>query len=143
MYEESGNSNYTYTKGERLYRNENNKVIAGVCGGIAAYFGIDPLIVRILFVVFALGFGFGFLVYLVLWVAVPSTASAVIGSARKRLLRDPEDKLIGGVWQRVSLLFWRKCLDTAHLIFNSIFYGCFQVERLGRLSLSQLFLCFV
>ena len=104
VYEESGGS-YTYTKGERLYRNENDKVIAGVCGGLAAYFGVDPLIVRILFVVCALGFGFGFLVYLVLWIAVPSTASTVIGSARKRLLRDPEDKIIGGVCKGLSYYF--------------------------------------
>lgn len=104
VYEESGNR-YTYTKGERLYRTENDKVIAGVCGGIAAYFGVDPLITRILFVVFALGFGFGFLVYIVLWIAVPSTASTVIGSARKRLLRDPEDKIIGGVCRGLAYYF--------------------------------------
>ncbi len=106
VYEESSNNkSYTYTKGERFYRSENDKVIAGVCGGLAAYFGIDPLIVRILFVVFALGFGFGFLVYIVLWIAVPSTASTVIGSARKRLLRDPEDKLIGGVCKGLAYYF--------------------------------------
>ncbi len=104
VYEQSGSS-YTYTKGERLYRSENDKVIAGVCGGIAGYFGVDPLIVRILFVVFALGFGFGFLIYIVLWVAVPSTASTVIGSARKRLLRDPDDKIIGGVCKGLAYYF--------------------------------------
>ncbi len=104
VYEQS-NNRYTYTKGDRLYRSENEKVIAGVCGGIASYFGVDPLIVRILFIVFALGFGFGFLVYLVLWVALPSTASTVIGSARKRLMRDPEDKMIGGVCKGLSYYF--------------------------------------
>ena len=104
VYEQS-NNRYTYTRGERLFRNENDKVIAGVCGGIASYFGIDPLIVRILFIVFALGFGFGFLVYLVLWIAVPSAASTVIGSARKRLMRDPEDKFIGGVCKGLSYYF--------------------------------------
>ncbi len=104
VYEESGRS-YTYTKGDRMYRSENDKVIAGVCSGIAHYFGIDPLIVRILFVIFALGFGFGFIVYLVLWVAVPSTASTVIGSAKKRLLRDAEDKIVGGVCRGLAYYF--------------------------------------
>lgn len=104
VYEESGNK-YTYTKGDRLYRNENEKVIAGVCGGIATYFGVDPLIIRILFIVCTVGFGFGLLVYLVLWVAVPSTASAIIGSSKKRLLRDGEDKLIAGVCKGLSLYF--------------------------------------
>ena len=106
VYEESGNNkNYTYTKAERFYRSENDKIVAGVCGGLAAYFGIDPIIVRILFVVFSFGFGFGFIAYIVLWIAVPSTASTVIGSARKRLLRDPEDKLIGGVCKGLSYYF--------------------------------------
>ena len=103
VYEESGNR-YTYTKGERLYRTENNKVIAGVCGGIAAYFGVDAMLIRILFIVCAFA-GFGLLVYIVLWIAVPSTASTVIGSAKKRLLRDPEDKLIGGVCRGLAYYF--------------------------------------
>ena len=78
----------------RLFRDENNKLLGGVCAGIANYFGIDKLIVRILFV---LGFGITFIPYLILWVAVPSTASTVIGSARKRLFRDPDNKWIAGV----------------------------------------------
>ena len=104
VYEESAGSNYTYTKGDRLFRNENNKVIAGVCGGIAAYFGVDAMLIRILFIVCAFA-GFGLLVYIVLWIAVPSTASTVIGSAKKRLLRDPEDKLIGGVCRGLAYYF--------------------------------------
>lgn len=92
-------------RGGRFYRDENNKVVAGVCAGIANYFGIDPLVVRILFVIFAFGFGFGFVTYLVLWVAVPSTASAVIGSVKKRLFRDPENKLIAGVCSGLSQYF--------------------------------------
>ncbi len=104
VYEESTGGNYTYTRGERLYRTENNKVIAGVCGGIASYFGVDAMLVRILFIICAFA-GFGLLVYIVLWIAVPSTASTVIGSAKKRLLRDPEDKLIGGVCRGLAYYF--------------------------------------
>ena len=89
----------------RLFRDENNKVLGGVCAGIANYFGIDRLIVRILFIIFAFGFGFGFIVYLVLWVAVPSTASTVIGSTRKRLFRDPDNKIIAGVCSGLSQYF--------------------------------------
>jgi phage shock protein PspC (stress-responsive transcriptional regulator) len=90
-----------YTQGnvrpERFFRDENNKLIGGVCAGLANYFGIDKLVVRILFIIFTLGFGFGFIVYLILWVAIPSSASERIGSTRKRLFRDPENKLIAGV----------------------------------------------
>ena len=76
-----------------------------MCSGIAHYFGIDPLIVRILFIIFAFGFGFGFITYLVLWVAVPSTASTVLGAAKKRLLRDPDNKIIAGVCSGLGYYF--------------------------------------
>lgn len=82
---------------ERFYRDENNKLLGGVCAGLANYFNIDRLVVRILFVIFTFGFGFGFIAYLILWVAIPSSASTNIGSVRKRLFRDPDNKLIGGV----------------------------------------------
>jgi len=87
----------SYTRTERLYRDENNKLLGGVCAGLANHFGVDILVVRVLFVLFTLAFGFGIIAYLILWVAVPSTASTAIGSVRKRLFRDPENKLIGGV----------------------------------------------
>lgn len=103
-YAGSGNSSYeeATARPSRLYRDENNKLLGGVCSGIANYFGIDKLIVRILFV---LGFGITFIPYLILWVAVPSTASTVIGSVRKRLFRDPDNKLIAGVCGGLSSYF--------------------------------------
>ncbi|HRI21994.1 MAG TPA: PspC domain-containing protein, partial [Panacibacter sp.] len=90
------------TRPSRLFRDENNKLLGGVCAGIANYFGIDKIIVRILFI---LGFGITFIPYLILWVAVPSSASTVIGSVRKRLYRDPENKLIAGVCGGLSSYF--------------------------------------
>jgi phage shock protein PspC (stress-responsive transcriptional regulator) len=85
------------TRQDRLFRDENHKLIGGVCAGLANHFGLDLLVVRVLFVLFTLAFGFGVIVYLILWVAIPSSASTKIGSPRKRLFRDPENKLIGGV----------------------------------------------
>lgn len=94
---------YTYAGGDRkLYRSENDKVIAGVCSGIAHYFGIDPLIVRIIFV---LGLGALFVPYIILWIAIPSTATQVIGSTRKRLFRNPDDKIIAGVCSGLGQYF--------------------------------------
>src|SRR5579872_3366301 len=55
----------------RLYRSENDKMLGGVCGGIAAYLRIDSSIVRIFFAVFTLVFGTGVLVYLILWIVLP------------------------------------------------------------------------
>ncbi len=57
---------------DRLYRSSTNRVIGGVCGGLAEYFNIDPLIVRILFVTLAFMFsGMGLPLYLLLWLFIP------------------------------------------------------------------------
>jgi len=55
----------------QLHRSKTNRRIAGVCGGLAEHFNIDPLLVRILFFVFALCATAGFWVYILLWLLVP------------------------------------------------------------------------
>lgn len=50
---------------KRLYRSNTNRILAGVCGGIGEYFGIDPTIVRLLWVLFCLAGGSGVLGYLI------------------------------------------------------------------------------
>ena len=55
---------------KRLYRNPNDRVIGGVCGGIGAYLNVDPVLLRILFVLSLLFFGTGFFIYLILWMVI-------------------------------------------------------------------------
>lgn len=86
---------------KRLYRDENNKILGGVCAGIANYFGIDTTLVRILFVLT----GIGFLAYILLWAFVPSNADGVIGITRKKLYRDNDDKIIAGVCSGIGHYF--------------------------------------
>jgi phage shock protein C len=49
-------------------------MVAGVCAGVAEYFGIDPVIVRIIFVLLALAGGPGFLLYIILWIVMPESS---------------------------------------------------------------------
>jgi len=60
----------------RLYRDPDNAVIAGVAGGLGAYFNVDPIILRIIFAVLILAQGFGLVAYIILWIAVPRAESA-------------------------------------------------------------------
>ncbi len=90
---------------KRLYRDENNKVLGGVCGGLANYFGTDPVIIRVIFAVVAFAFGTGILAYIILWIAVPSTSTTEIGGVRKKLFRDPDDKIIAGVCSGIGNYF--------------------------------------
>ncbi len=87
-------------KGKRLYRDENNKILGGVCSGIAAYFGIDPVFVRILFIIS----GVGFFAYILLWAFVPGS-NMIENGVRKRLYRNPDGKIIAGVCSGIGSYF--------------------------------------
>jgi phage shock protein PspC (stress-responsive transcriptional regulator) len=62
-------------KGRKLFRDPDQKVIAGVAAGLAAYLGLPPLLVRLLFVLLAIFFGTSVVVYLLLWALVPMASS--------------------------------------------------------------------
>ncbi len=55
----------------RLYRSQTEKMIGGVCGGLAEVLDVDPTIVRVVFVLLALLGGHGLLLYLILWIVMP------------------------------------------------------------------------
>ncbi len=56
---------------KRYYLSDTDKKIAGVCGGIADYFEIDPLLVRVAFLVLTFCIGGGLMIYLILWLLAP------------------------------------------------------------------------
>ena len=56
---------------KRLYRSRKDRILGGVCGGMGKYFGVDPVLVRLLFVLLALGVGSGIVLYIVAWLIVP------------------------------------------------------------------------
>ena len=84
-----------YEEPRRLYRAANDKVLGGVCAGLASYLKLDPAIVRLIFVLICFTWGAGFLLYIILWIVLPT--KVVTTSARKRLYRNPDDKVIAGV----------------------------------------------
>jgi phage shock protein C len=56
----------------KLYRSRANRTIAGVCCGLADYFGVDATLIRVIFVVLNLLGGAGIVLYLLLWIIVPN-----------------------------------------------------------------------
>jgi phage shock protein C len=72
-----------------LTRSETDKKIAGVAGGMAAHFGVDPTLARVLWVV-ALLMGWGFVAYLILWIVLPK------GSASTPAIRIAEERFSRG-----------------------------------------------
>ena len=62
---------------KRLFRNPDDKVLGGVCSGVAAYFDVDPVWVRLLFAFVFFVFGSGFILYILLWIIVPEADSSL------------------------------------------------------------------
>jgi phage shock protein C len=60
----------------KLYRSQTNRMVAGVCGGLAEYFNVDPTLIRILFVVLTVFGGAGLVLYLAMWILVPDASKA-------------------------------------------------------------------
>jgi len=97
-------SDFSFGEKRRLYRDQNNKILGGVCSGIANWLNIDPTLVRIIFAIVSFGgFGTGIFIYLVLWVILPARSMDVYKG--KRMYRDPDNKWLGGVASGISAYF--------------------------------------
>lgn len=83
-----------------LCRNEDDKILAGVCSGLASYLKIDPVVLRILFVLLS---GVLFWVYILLWIIVPS--KSIQSNITRRLYRNPDQKVIAGVCGGIAAYF--------------------------------------
>jgi phage shock protein C len=57
--------------GKRLYRSRTDRKIAGICGGMGHYFGVDPVLFRIVWLLLLLGMGAGLVAYLICWFIIP------------------------------------------------------------------------
>jgi phage shock protein PspC (stress-responsive transcriptional regulator) len=122
----------THFTNKRLYRDANNRIIGGVCSGIAAYFNIEPIIVRLVFI-FS---GIGFLAYFLLWAFVPSSHNVQNG-VRKRLYRNPDEKWIAGVCSGIASYFNINVWIPRILFFIPFFSLVFRWGDFGPLTFPQ------
>jgi phage shock protein C len=65
----------------KLYRSSTDRMLAGVCGGLGAYLGIEPGLVRLFFVLLTIGGGAGVLVYFILWIVLPEAEGGHVASS--------------------------------------------------------------
>jgi phage shock protein C len=63
---------------EKKLRRSNDKMIAGVCAGLAEYFNVDAVLVRIIFVLLLLAGGPGFIIYIILWIVMPEANAPAV-----------------------------------------------------------------
>jgi len=104
---------------KRLYRNPDDTIIAGVCGGIGAYLNTDPVLIRILFVLFTAFFAAGFFMYVVLWIALPPANN----DSRKK-------EMYGSAYARVMAM-QREAYGTGSYNSGTYNKGYYQTSRVG------------
>jgi len=99
---ETNNNTVNDPKGT-VVRNSNDKIIGGVCSGIANAIRIDPTVVRVLFALLSFGGGTGILIYLILWVVLPEKPLKI--TTQKRLFRNADQKVIAGICGGIASYF--------------------------------------
>lgn len=115
---------------QKLYRDKNRKLIAGVLAGIAHYFSIDPLWIRLVYITLFLGIsilpswgGILFISYIVLWIIIPESDELVEIKKIKKMFRDPDHKVLGGVASGIAAYFGVDMIIIRLLFFISIFFA--------------------
>ena len=113
--ENKKNETKSSTPNKNLYRSLNDKVVGGVCSGIANFINIDPTIVRVLFAIICFS-GWGLIIYAILWIVLPKQELEPFSGAR--IYRNPEQRILGGVAGGIASYFGMK-LWTVRLIILS------------------------
>jgi phage shock protein PspC (stress-responsive transcriptional regulator) len=119
------------TAPRKLFRDLNRKLVGGVASGIANYFRVDPLWIRLLFLATLLDLlalpgslsGPTFIAYVILWLVVPGTyVSPEEDQKVKKLYRDPDTRVIGGVSAGIAAFFGIDATVVRLLFVLSIFF---------------------
>ncbi|MEI7642732.1 MAG: PspC domain-containing protein [Chloroflexales bacterium] len=92
---------------KRITRSQSDRLLGGVAGGLAAYAGIDPLMIRIGFIALTLLNGFGVILYLTLWVLVPNEDSATDARGNVQVAINEMQAAVEQVVARVQAIFQR------------------------------------
>lgn len=96
---------YSAQADKKFMRDQKRKILGGVCAGLGNYFNVDPVWIRLLFAFLTLAYGVILLVYLVLWIVVPGSYELDEPQVTKKLFRDPEKKVLGGVSSGLAAYF--------------------------------------
>ncbi|MGK7397776.1 MAG: PspC domain-containing protein [Candidatus Cyclobacteriaceae bacterium M3_2C_046] len=117
-------------RSKKLFRDNKRKIIGGVASGLGHYFNIDPLWIRLLFVLFFVAFFFEFevsfvvgLIYVIMWIIIPGSDDLKNEKKFKKMFRNPDDKVLGGVSSGVAAYFGVDVVLVRLLFVIFIFVG--------------------
>ncbi len=112
---------------KKFQRDQKRKILGGVAAGIAHYFKIDALWIRLLLVAFTLlTVSFGWVVvltYIVCWIVIPASNELEVSEKVKKMFRDPENRVLGGVAGGLGAYFGIDPIIVRVIFVISIFFG--------------------
>jgi len=111
---------------KKLVRDKSRKILGGVCAGLAHYFSIDPVWVRLIFALLSAGYGGGVVIYIILWIVLPTETLEEEPSVKK-MFRNPESKVLGGVTGGIAAFFGSDVIMIRILFVLLSFLGGFGI----------------
>jgi phage shock protein C len=90
---------------KQLKRSRKNRIIAGVCGGFAEYFNVDPTLVRLIWVLITLAWGAGLLLYIIAWLIIPEEEGKTESEEKPLQNAEGLKVLVGGLLIFLGIVF--------------------------------------
>jgi phage shock protein PspC (stress-responsive transcriptional regulator) len=97
VFSDDSYTSYSNTRSKKLYRDGDDKFLGGVSSGLAHYFNIDVIWIRLAWLIAAFGFGFGFILYLILWILLPQA-----NTTAEKLEMEGEDVNISNIEKKIK-----------------------------------------
>ena len=116
-------SHYSNAASRQLFRDKARKILGGVCAGLGNYFNIDAVWVRLFFALLTFAWGFGLLVYVIMWIAIPGSYTLEDIQTNRKLFRDNERKVIAGVSGGLAAYFGLDIILVRLLFVITGFFG--------------------
>ncbi len=113
----------TASPNKKLFRDQKRKILGGVCAGLGHYFNVDAVWPRLILALLALGYGGGILLYIILWIALPASDSLEDEASIKKMYRNPDQKVLGGVAGGIASFFGADVVLIRLLFVVTAFFG--------------------
>lgn len=99
-----GTGPFSYQPPRTFQRDQKRKILGGVCAGLGNYLRIDPMWIRLIFVIFFFS-GVSIIAYIIMWIVVPGTYDLPEPDFGKKMFRNPDEKVLGGVSGGIASYF--------------------------------------
>jgi len=115
---------------KKLYRSQNQRILAGVCGGLGEYFEVDPVVIRLIWIIFIVFGGVGLIAYLLAWIIIPKPL--ILEQSENSKINPPSIK---GNDSSTGQLFWGILLIVIGILIiaNKCFCTGFALHSLIRM----------